>query len=54
MTNCVVDSACPLKLGMRFRLPDMEPKVNHDKMVKLDLRDSELRAVSVSENNYSV
>jgi hypothetical protein len=39
---------------MRFRLPDMEPKVNHDKMVKLDLRDSELRAVSVSENNYSV
>jgi hypothetical protein len=29
-------------------------KVNHDKMVKLDLRDSELRALSVSENYYSV
>jgi hypothetical protein len=29
--------------------------VNHDKMVvKLDLRDSELRALSVSENYYSV
>ncbi len=27
---------------------------NHDKMVKLDLRDSELRAVSDSEGNYSV
>jgi hypothetical protein len=27
---------------------------NRDKMVKLDLRDSELRAVSDSEGNYSV
>jgi hypothetical protein len=28
--------------------------VNHDKMVKLDLRDSELRALSDSEGIYSV
>ena len=29
-------------------------EVNHDKMVKLDLRDSDLRAVSESESNHSV
>jgi hypothetical protein len=28
--------------------------VNHDKMVKLNLRDSELRAVSDSEGIYSL
>jgi len=28
--------------------------LNHDKMVKLNLRDAELRAVSDSESDYSV
>jgi hypothetical protein len=34
----------------RTRMAD----VNHDEMVKLNLRDSELRAVSDSEGIYSV
>jgi hypothetical protein len=51
----IVDFICPLEGEFDFASRTWKTvDVNHDEMVKLSLRDSELRAVSDSEGNYSV
>ena len=53
-TALMIPSPNSLDQPMRSRLPDMEDECDQREMVKLNLRDSEQRAVSGSETIYFV
>ena len=50
----LLESICPREHECDFDSRTRRADLKHDKMEKLNLRDSELRALSDSESDYSV